>query len=116
MGTTLVELTNKWKDDYGPLPASLQTKLKTMHLHACTRRLGIDLIGLVENEEGELDCVMRSTGLRPRHWGKILSLMPKRVAPKGLDVMFPARFTISYKKDGRNRCRTPPSIRNKKFW
>ena len=93
--TTLVELTNKWKDDYGPLPAALQAKLKTMHLHACTRRLGIDLIGLVENEEGELDCVMRSTGLRPRHWGKILSLMPKRVAPKGLDVMFPARFTIS---------------------
>ncbi len=93
--TTLVELTNKWKDDYGPLPATLQTKLKTMHLHACTRRLGIDVIGLVENEEGEADCVMRSTGLRPRHWGKILSLLPKGVAPKGLDVIFPARFTLS---------------------
>ncbi len=93
--TTLVELTNKWKDEYGPLPANLQTKLKTMHLHACTRRLGIDVIGLVENEEGGTDCVMRSTGLRPRHWGKILSLLPKGVAPKGLDVIFPDRFTLS---------------------
>ena len=93
--TTLVELTNKWKDEHGPLPASLQAKLKTMHLHACTRRLGVDVIGLVENEEGEMDCIMRSTGLRPRHWGTILSLLPKGVAPKGLDVRFPARFTIS---------------------
>jgi transcription-repair coupling factor (superfamily II helicase) len=93
--TTLVELTNKWKDEFGPLPASLQTKLKTMHLHACTRRLGIDVIGLVENEEGGVDCVMRSTGLRPRHWGTILSLMPKGASPKGLDVAFPARFTVS---------------------
>jgi len=93
--TTLVELTNKWKNEYGPLPAPLQNKLKTMHLHACTRRLGVDLIGLVENEEGGFNCVMRSTGLRPRHWGKILSLLPKGVAPKGLDVIFPARFTIS---------------------
>eukprot|EP00532_Pseudo-nitzschia_australis_P004827 CAMPEP_0168186888 /NCGR_PEP_ID=MMETSP0139_2-20121125/14695_1 /TAXON_ID=44445 /ORGANISM="Pseudo-nitzschia australis, Strain 10249 10 AB" /LENGTH=1127 /DNA_ID=CAMNT_0008108971 /DNA_START=171 /DNA_END=3554 /DNA_ORIENTATION=+ len=93
--TTLVELTNKWKDEYGPLPASLQRKLKTMHLHASTRRLGIDVIGLVENEDGEIDCVMRSTGLRPRHWGKILSLLPRGVSPKGLDVIFPARFTLS---------------------
>ncbi|OEU16103.1 P-loop containing nucleoside triphosphate hydrolase protein, partial [Fragilariopsis cylindrus CCMP1102] len=37
----LVELTNVWKDEYGPLPATLQAKLKIMHLHACTRRLGI---------------------------------------------------------------------------
>eukprot|EP00536_Pseudo-nitzschia_multiseries_P016158 jgi/Psemu1/247364/estExt_Genewise1.C_10330007 len=93
--TTLVELTNKWKDDFGPLPATLQRKLKTMHLHASTRRLGIDVIGLVENENGEMDCVMRSTGLRPRHWGKILSLLPKGLSPKGLDVIFPARFTLS---------------------
>jgi transcription-repair coupling factor (superfamily II helicase) len=93
--TTLVELTNLWKDQYGPLPAPLQAKLKIMHLHACTRRLGIDVIGLVENDEGEIDCVMRSTGLRPRHWGRILSLLPKPVAPKGLDVVFPARFTLS---------------------
>jgi len=93
--TTLVELTNKWKEEYGPLPAALQAKLKTMHLHACTRRLGVDVIGLVENEEGESDLVMRSTGLRPRHWGRILSLLPKGLAPKSLDVVFPARFTLS---------------------
>jgi transcription-repair coupling factor (superfamily II helicase) len=62
----LVEITNQWKKIYGPLPATLQTKLKTMHLHACTRRLGIDLIGLVDNGDGRIDCVMRSPGLRPR--------------------------------------------------
>ena len=97
--TTLVELTNKWKDEYGALPATLQTKLKTMHLHACTRRLGIDVIGLVPNEDGGVDCVMRSTGLRPRHWGQILSLLPKGRSPKGLDVIFPSRFTLSGKQE-----------------
>jgi len=93
--SALVELTNKWKEEYGPLPPTLQGNLKTMHLHACTRRLGIDVIGLVDNGDGRIDCVMRSTGLRPRHWGTILPLLPKGVAPKGLDVIFPARFTIS---------------------
>jgi len=91
----LVELTNEWKDKYGPIPAALQSKLKTLHLHACTRRLGIDLIGLMENGDGQVDCVMRSPGLRPRHWGMILPLLPKGVAPKGLDVIFPARLTTS---------------------
>mmetsp|Transcript_62610 Transcript_62610/g.70003 ORF Transcript_62610/g.70003 Transcript_62610/m.70003 type:complete len:1159 (+) Transcript_62610:97-3573(+) len=91
----LVELTNKWKDEFGPLPASLQSKLKTMHLHACTRRLGIDVIGLVENGDGRIDCIMRSTGLRPRHWGMILPLLRNGVSPKGLNVAFPARFTMS---------------------
>lgn len=91
----LVELTNEWKETYGPLPASLQNKLKTMHLHACTRRLGIDLIGLVENEEGQMDCIMRSPGLRPRHWGTILPKLPKGVAPRGFNAVFPARFTRS---------------------
>lgn len=91
----LVELTNVWKDEYGPLPATLQAKLKIMHLHACTRRLGIDVIGLVDNGEGRIDCVMRSTGLRPRHWGTILPMLPKGVSPKGLNVAFPARFTMS---------------------
>ncbi|KAG7367315.1 transcription-repair coupling factor [Nitzschia inconspicua] len=91
----LVELTKDWKEKYGPVPASLQTKLKTMHLHSCTRRLGIDLIGLMDNGNGRIDCIMRSPGLRPRHWGIILPLLPKGVAPKGLDVMFPARLTKS---------------------
>ena len=93
--SSLVALTNQWKDDYGNLPASLQNKLKTMHLHACTRRLGIDLIGLMDNGEGRIDCIMRSPGLRPRHWGIIVPLLPRGVPPKGLDVIFPSRFTIS---------------------
>lgn len=93
---SLVDLTNKWKDDYGAIPSDVQFQLKTMHLHACTRRLGIDIIGLVENEEtGSLDCVMRSPGLRPRHWAQICSLLPKGVAPKGLNVCFPSRFTAT---------------------
>ncbi|KAL3916882.1 MAG: hypothetical protein SGILL_004974, partial [Bacillariaceae sp.] len=95
----LVEITNEWKEKHGSLPATLQGKLKTMHLHACTRRLGIDLIGLVDNGDGRIDCVMRSPGLRPRHWGIILPLLPKKTAPKGLDVVFPARFTKNGKED-----------------
>ena len=95
----LVELTNEWKGKYGPIPAAMQSKLKTMHLHACTRRLGIDLIGLVDNGEGRIDCVMRSPGLRPRHWGIILPLLPRKTAPKGLDVVFPARFTKNGEED-----------------
>jgi transcription-repair coupling factor (superfamily II helicase) len=42
----LVALTNEWKTNYGALPGMLQNQLKTLHLHACTRRLGIDLVGL----------------------------------------------------------------------
>jgi transcription-repair coupling factor (superfamily II helicase) len=97
--SALVELTIEWKEKYGPLPAELQGKLKTMHLHACTRRLGIDLIGLIDNGDGRIDCIMRSPGLRPRHWGIILPLLPKGVAPKGLDVIFPARLTKSGESD-----------------
>ena len=92
----LVDLTNKWKEKYGAIPNEVQFQLKTMHLHACTRRLGIDVVGLVQNEEtGNLDCVLRSPGLRPRHWAKIVSLLPKGVAPKGLNACFPPRFTAS---------------------
>jgi transcription-repair coupling factor (superfamily II helicase) len=91
----LVNLTNAWKQDYGDLPASLQNQLKTLHLHACTRRLGIDLVGLVDAGDGTMDCVLRSPGLRPRHWGMILPHLPRKTAPKGLDVCFPARFTLS---------------------
>ena len=92
----LVNLTNTWKDQFGAIPPSVQFQLKTMHLHACTRRLGVDLAGLVQAEESvQLDCVLRSPGLRPRHWAKVLSRMPRGVAPKGLNVVFPARFTAS---------------------
>lgn len=99
--SNLVALTNAWKDKYGPLPTDLQNQLKTMHLHACTRKLGIDLVGLVsfdvkEDEGGRrVDCVLRSPGLRPRHWGMIVSELPKKMPPKGLDVVFPGRFTLS---------------------
>lgn len=91
----LVGITNGWKDKYGPLPAPLQSSLKTLHLHACTRRLGIDLIGLVDNGDGRIDCVMRSPGLRPRHMAIIVPLLPKAVPINGLDVVFPLRFTKS---------------------
>lgn len=98
---SLVALTNEWKERFGPLPTSLQNKLKTMHLHACTRRLGIDLVGLVtehlvHEEDGQrVDCILRSPGLRPRHWATIVAELPKKVPPKGLDVIFPSRFTLT---------------------
>ena len=67
-----------------------------MHLHACTRILGIDLIGLIKGGKGKsADCVLRSPGLRPRHWIFISQSLPKAVPTKGLDVIFPARFTVS---------------------
>jgi len=88
----LVNLTAEWKEKYGPLPVNLQLKLKTMHLHACTRRLGIDLIGLADNGEGRIDCILRSPGLRPRHIEEIAPSLPKGVMIKGLDAVFPPRF------------------------
>jgi hypothetical protein len=66
-----------------------------MHLHACTRQLGIDLVGMQDNGEGRMDCVLRSPGLRPRHWAYICSVLPKGLPTKGLDVVFPARFVNS---------------------
>ena len=91
----LVNLTNTWKKEYGNLPLRLQNQLKTLHLHACTRRLGIDLVGMVDAADGSTDCILRSPGLRPRHWGIILGNLPQKAAPKGLDVYFPSRFTLS---------------------
>jgi len=90
----LVEITNRWKDQYGPIPAPLQRKLKTLHLHACTRILGIDLVGFVKTSKGTADCVLRSPGLRPRHWIHISKSLPKGIPTKGVDVVFPSRFTI----------------------
>ena len=96
---SLVALTNEWKSSYGPLPGTLQSQLKTLHLHACTRKLGIDLVGLVRNNDANddvtIDCVLRSPGLRPRHWATIVSEIPSKAAPKGLNVIFPSRFTAS---------------------
>lgn len=93
----LVEMTNAWKDEYGPLPLRLQSKMKTLHLHACTRTLGIDLVGLVRNADGTKDCVLRSPGLRPRHWAYISQQLPKNVPTKGIDVIFPARLARTQK-------------------
>mmetsp|Transcript_22691 Transcript_22691/g.40604 ORF Transcript_22691/g.40604 Transcript_22691/m.40604 type:complete len:515 (-) Transcript_22691:69-1613(-) len=88
----LVEITNTWKKTYGAIPAELQNNLKALHLHTCLRQLGIDVIGL-DTSTG--DCIMRSPGLRPRHWAMICSQLPKGAAPKGLDVIFPARFSFA---------------------
>jgi hypothetical protein len=66
-----------------------------MHLHACTRILGIDLIGLIDNGDGRIDCVLRSPGLRPRHLATIIPALPNGKPTKGLDVVFPERFTIT---------------------
>mmetsp|Transcript_17358 Transcript_17358/g.32903 ORF Transcript_17358/g.32903 Transcript_17358/m.32903 type:complete len:1102 (-) Transcript_17358:23-3328(-) len=88
----LVDMTNEWKDKYGPLPLRLQSKMKTLHLHACTRTLGIDLVGLVRNVDGTKDCVLRSPGLRPRHWAYISQQLPRKIPTKGIDVIFPSRL------------------------
>lgn len=92
---SLVEITNRWKESYGSLPPLLQAKLKTMHLHACMRRLGVDLAGLIDRGDGQIDCVLRSPGLRPRHWAQICPSFPKGIPTKNLNVIFPARFTVT---------------------
>jgi transcription-repair coupling factor (superfamily II helicase) len=89
----LVKLTNDWKDRFGPLPTELQIQLKTMHLYACTRRLGIDLVGLVcKSESGKADCVLRSPGLRPRHWAMVAPLLPLGAVHQSVSICFPSRF------------------------
>ena len=89
----LVETTNRWKKNYGAIPAELQNNLKALHLHTCLRQLGIDVLGF----DDEDNCVLRCPGIRPRHWAMICSQLPKKAPPKGLDIVFPARF--SFKED-----------------
>jgi len=93
--TKLVDLTNEWKSRFGPLPSSLKDQIKTLHLHACTRALGIDAIGLLDScdDGSSQDLVLRSPGLRPRHWVTICDSLPNRMAPAGLDAVFPGRFS-----------------------
>lgn len=86
----LVSLTNRWKEERGPIPIEIQKQLKAMHLHVCTRRLGIDLVGL--DQHGH--CILRAPSLRPRHWGMILDKLPRKMPPAGLDAIFPARFSL----------------------
>jgi len=88
----LVEVTGSWKEKYGNLPSELQGNLKSLHLHACLRQLGVDVVGL---DESTGDCVLRSPGLRPRHWAMICSQLSRKSPPAGLDVVFPARFSGS---------------------
>eukprot|EP00986_Skeletonema_menzelii_P002138 scaffold593_cov147-Skeletonema_menzelii.AAC.9 len=88
----LVEITNEWKEKYGGIPSELQNNLKALHLNSCLRQLGIDIVGL---DESTGDCILRSPGLRPRHWAMICSQLPRGAPPRGLDVIFPARFTFS---------------------
>lgn len=88
----LVQLTTDWKTNYGPLPVSVQSCLKTLHLHVVLRQLGIDLVGLVPSKNNRLDGVLRSAGLRPRHWARICASLPKKLSPKGVAVVFPARY------------------------
>jgi len=87
----IVELTKQWKEQYGPLPPSLQSQLKTLHLHACTRMLGIDIVGIIPNDTTQ-DCMLRAPGLRPRHWAMICSSVTKHISPKGMNIVFPHRF------------------------
>jgi len=89
----LVTLTNAWKNEYGPLSSFLQSKLKTLHLHACTRTLGIDLVVPEEKSDDGFDCILRCPGLRPWHWVQICRLLPKGIPTKGIDAVFPSRFS-----------------------
>jgi len=64
----LVTITEEWKKKYGPIPQEVRGPLKNLHLHSCTRNLGVDEIH--RDEEGRV--ILRSPTLRPRHW-KIMS-------------------------------------------
>ena len=73
--------------------------MKTLHLHVCTRSLGIDLGGGITSiETGKKDCVLRAPAIRPRHWARICSSLPRNTAPKGLDVVFPERISTLNKE------------------
>jgi len=68
--------------------------MKTLHLHACTRALGIDLVGLMDSPDGSAkDLILRSPGLRPRHWVTICASLQNGKAPENLDAFFPERFS-----------------------
>lgn len=43
--------------------------------------------------------MLRSPGLRPRHWIYISQSLPNGQPTKGLDVVFPARFTVTGEKE-----------------
>ena len=57
------------------------------------------MVGFIKTGKDSADCVLRSPGLRPRHWIFISQSLPKAVPTKGLNVVFPARFTVSGDED-----------------
>ena len=96
----LMELTKGWQKSYGDLDESVKGDLKKLHLHSCTRILGVDEIHLSEKGAG----ILRSPGLRRRQWDEIVFEMKevekaanitKGAKPvngvKGLGAVFPAR-------------------------
>jgi len=89
----IIDMTNRWKSEYGALPKSLILKLKSLHLHASTRMLGIDLVGIDENGNG----ILRCPGLRPRMWAAMVNALPSGTPPPGLRAIFPPRFSRSKK-------------------
>merc|ERR1712087_184866 len=67
-----------------------------LHLHVCTRQLGIDLAGtLTSKETGSKDFILRAPGIRARHWARICSSLPKKRGPKGFDLVIHGRFSNS---------------------
>ena len=93
----LVELTNEWKTTYGKLPKSLRLKLKSLHLHTCTRILGVDMITLDKKTN---EVVLRAPGMRPRHWTAITQDTP--TLGDSVRVFFPPGLEEEDERGGNN--------------
>jgi len=97
----LVRLTSEWKEVYGPLPAEMKRPLKDLHLHACTRLLGIDKVRL--DKDGT--AVLRAPGMRPRHWRMIEEEIKakggrsKTGVKKKVKVYFPERMKEAERRE-----------------
>ena len=87
----LVALTEEWKAKYGVIPVSMRRPLKDLHLHSCTRLLGIDSVTL-DDENGA--AILRAPGLRPRHWRMIEDIIKGNGgrAKAGISTNFQAYF------------------------
>jgi hypothetical protein len=84
----LVEVTKSWQERFGDLPEGVKVAAKNLHLHACTRILGIDEIHLDDNTG---DAILRAPGLRPRHWREIRAELKATGVKigKSLEAVFP---------------------------
>lgn len=87
----LVTITEGWKKKYGPIPKEVRGPLKNLHLHSCTRNLGVDEVH--RDEEGRV--ILRSPSLRPRHW----KIMSAKGGFEGVEAVFPD-FMLGEKKEG----------------